>query len=337
MSLYTPRQQRFLVLALTAALGLLLLWMMRNLLAAFLGAVVLYVLFRPVFAHCIVRWKWPVWMASLTVILLSLLCLVLPFFLVGWMVAGKVQLLLQHTDGLQAVVERIDAYLGIPIESQFNISQLAQFAEKYLFGSLGSVLSGLGSMLFSLGIAYFLLWFMLMNQNRFEKNLIRLMPFSRHVSESFGDELRSSTFGNVIGQGFICLVQGLMLSLGFWIFDLHDPIFWGIITFFLSFIPFLGAPLIFVPAGILALTYGNTTAGYGIMIWGFTLVTNIDTVLRYFISRYFADTHPLITILGVMVGIPVFGILGLVFGPLLISWFLMLVKLSLRLGEEVSN
>jgi predicted PurR-regulated permease PerM len=89
-----------------------------------------------------------------------------------------------------------------------------------------------------------------------------------------------------------------------------------------------------VPAGLIALAYGDSFAGYGIMIYGFVLVTNIDNVLRYFISRYFADTHPLITILGVIVGIPVFGLLGLVFGPLLISWFLLLTKILIKSSEK---
>ncbi|MFN5319448.1 MAG: AI-2E family transporter, partial [Bacteroidia bacterium] len=96
-----------------------------------------------------------------------------------------------------------------------------------------------------------------------------------------------------------------------------------------SFLPFLGAPLVFVPAGLIALSSGNTTAGYGIILWGFLLVTNIDNLLRFFISKYFADTHPLITIIGVIAGVPVFGILGLVFGPLLISWFVLLTKIIL--------
>jgi predicted PurR-regulated permease PerM len=118
------------------------------------------------------------------------------------------------------------------------------------------------------------------------------------------------------------------------IFDLEDPLFWGTITFFVSFLPVVGAPIVFVPAGLIALAYGDSFAGYGIMIYGFVLVTNIDNVLRYFISRYFADTHPLITILGVIVGIPVFGLLGLVFGPLLISWFLLLTKILIKSSEK---
>jgi predicted PurR-regulated permease PerM len=119
------------------------------------------------------------------------------------------------------------------------------------------------------------------------------------------------------------------------IFGLEDPIFWGTITFFVSFLPVVGAPLVFVPAGLIALAYGDSYAGYGIMIYGFVLVTNIDNVMRLFISRYFADSHPLITILGVIAGIPVFGILGLVFGPLLISWFLLLTRILIKSETKV--
>jgi predicted PurR-regulated permease PerM len=146
--------------------------------------------------------------------------------------------------------------------------------------------------------------------------------------------LKSSTFGNVLGQGLICLVQAISLGIGFLVFGLPDPFFWATITFFISFLPVIGAPIVFVPAGLISLAYGDTTSGYGILIWGFVLVTNIDNLLRYFISKYFADTHPLITIIGVIAGIPVFGILGLVFGPLLISWFLLLLKIIFKVKAE---
>jgi len=69
------------------------------------------------------------------------------------------------------------------------------------------------------------------------------------------------------------------------------------------------------------------TAGFGILIWGAVLVTIIDNFLRQFISKKIADTHPLITIIGVVIGVPVFGIIGLVVGPFMISFLLLLFKM----------
>lgn len=336
MSLYTAEQRRRILLVLTILLGGVLVWMMRGLLSAFLGAIVFYVLFRPVFAHLVARWKWPYWVATLAVMALSFASLVLPILVVGFMIAGKLRLLMNHPDVIEAVLKRIQTYLSEQFDFRFTAETVAGYIDKYLVGNVSNLLNSVGSLLFTLSITYFLLWFLFMNNQSFERMLRKIVPFTRDESDKFGEELRSSTFGNVLGQGFICLTQGGLLALGFWIFDISDPVFWGIITFFISFLPIVGAPMVFVPAGILELTYGDHFAGYGIMIWGFVLVINIDNVLRYFISRYFADTHPLITILGVIVGIPVFGLLGLVFGPLLISWFVLLSRIVI-LKEEISD
>lgn len=334
MGLYTEKQRRQLVLIITVVMGLFLIWMMRDLIPAFLGAVVMYVLFRPLFAVFLVKWNFPKWLASLSVLMLSFLLLVLPFVIVGIMITDKVQILLEHTDAINAILFKVQDYIGYDFHDPATLNKLIQSVQGNLFGSVSSVISGVGGMLFTVAIMYFLLWFMWMNYNKFEKTLARLVPFSREESDQFADELKSSTFGNVLGQGTICLVQAILLAIGFVIFDLEDPLFWGTITFFVSFLPVVGAPIVFVPAGLIALAYGDSFAGYGIMIYGFVLVTNIDNVLRYFISRYFADTHPLITILGVIVGIPVFGLLGLVFGPLLISWFLLLTKILIKSSDK---
>jgi predicted PurR-regulated permease PerM len=250
------------------------------------------------------------------------------------MITDKVLILLEHPDAINAILYKVQDFIGYDFHDPATLNKLIQSLQGNLFGSVSSVISGVGGMLLTVGIMYFLLWFMLMNYNKFEKTLARLVPFSREESDQFADELKSSTFGNVLGQGTICLVQAILLAIGFVIFDLEDPMFWGTITFFVSFLPVVGAPIVFVPAGLIALAYGDSLAGYGIIIYGFVLVTNIDNVLRYFISRYFADTHPLITILGVIVGIPVFGLLGLVFGPLLISWFLLLTKILIKSSEK---
>lgn len=330
MGLYTEKQRRQLVLVIAIAMGCFLLWMMRDIIPAFLGAVVMYVLFRPLFAVFLVKWHFPRWLATLSVITASFLLLVLPFVVVGLMIADKVTLLLQQTDSINAILYRVQDFIGYDFHDPATLQKLIQSVQGNLFGSVSSVISGVGGMLLTVAIMYFIQWFMWMNYNKFEKTLARLVPFSREESDQFADELKSSTFANVLGQGTICLVQAILLAIGFVIFGIEDPLFWGTITFFVSFLPVVGAPIVFVPAGLISLAYGDSFAGYGIIIYGFVLVTNIDNVLRFFISRYFADTHPLITILGVIVGIPVFGLLGLVFGPLLISWFLMLTKIIIK-------
>ena len=319
--------RRKIILALTIISGAILLYTLRNIFPAFLGAVVLYVLFRPFYSYLRHAQKWPNWLATWTIMLSTFLLLVLPMLTVIMMIGNKLSHLLINTEQITAIIDRVQLFFGMNINDDMAIEQLISFIQNNLFGGVSTLLNGVLGAIFTLAMMYFMLYFMLINHHAFEKTILKYMPFNPQNSLRFGAELRSSTNSNVLGQGFIAFVQGSLVSLGFVIFNLSDPLFWGVICFFLSFLPIIGAPIVFVPAGLIAVASGYASDGYGIMLWGFLLVTNIDNVIRYFISKYIANTHPLITIIGVIIGIPVFGILGLVFGPLLISWFFLLLKI----------
>lgn len=321
------RIRRKIILALTILSGGVLLFTLSDLFPAFLGAVVLYVLFRPFYGYLRHAKKWPNWLATWTIMLSTFLLLVLPLLTVVMMIGNKLSSLLINTEQIIAIIDQVQVFFGMKINDDMAIEQLISFIQNNLFGGVSSLLNGVLGAIFTLGMMYFMLYFMLSSHHIFEKNILKYMPFKPENSMRFGAELRSSTYSNVLGQGFIAFVQGSLLSLGFIIFNISDPLFWGVICFFLSFLPVVGAPIVFVPAGLIAIASGHSSDGYGILLWGFILVTNIDNVIRYFISKYMSNTHPLISIIGVIIGIPVFGILGLVFGPLLISWFFLLLKI----------
>jgi Predicted permease len=95
----------------------------------------------------------------------------------------------------------------------------------------------------------------------------------------------------------------------------------------LAFVPLLGPPLIFVPAAIYAFTQGDNFAAIGLLVYGFVVVINIDNILRLIIAKKVGDIHPIITVVGVIIGIPLFGVMGLVYGPLLLSYFLITVRI----------
>src|SRR5690606_8114321 len=125
----------------------------------------------------------------------------------------------------------------------------------------------------------------------------------------------------------VAIVQGGFLAIGFLIFGAKDPLSWGVICAIWSFIPLLGPPLIFVPAAAILISQVATWQGVGLLIWGFSLVINIDNVLRFIIANRVGDIHPLITVVGVIIGLLLFGIMGLVYGPLLLTYFLIAVRI----------
>lgn len=333
-TIFSLRQRRIITVVLTILLGAFLLYALRGLFTAFLGAIVLYVLFRPLKVYLHVKKRWPSWLSTWSILIISFVVLVIPFVAVGWMIADKTTKFLEQKDTITSIIDKVQEFVGVNLTDQELIDKVIRFLEENLAGGVSNILNGAAGTVFSIGMMYFFLYFMLYSYQKFEKGLLRYMPFKHNQTDKFAAELRNSTFANVIGQGFIAFVQGALVAVGFSLFGYPDAIFWGTISFFLSFLPVIGAPIVFVPAALIALAHGDSAKGYYLLLWGFILVTNIDNVLRYFISKYMADTHPVITIVGVIIGIPLFGILGLVFGPLLISWFLLMLHVVEESNEE---
>ena len=135
---------------------------------------------------------------------------------------------------------------------------------------------------------------------------------------------------NVLGQALVSFVQGVLTGATLWIFGVPDPFFWGTVAFFTAFIPVLGTPLVWGPAGLIQLSQGNTTQGVGILVVGVVIIINIDNLLRIMLAKRMGDIHPLVTLAGIVLGVPIFGILGLVVGPLLLSYFIVLIHVFER-------
>jgi predicted PurR-regulated permease PerM len=132
---------------------------------------------------------------------------------------------------------------------------------------------------------------------------------------------------NAIGIPILAIIQGVIATIGYAIFDVQEYGLWGFITGVCSLIPVVGTAIIWIPLTAYFFATGNNYDGIGLLVYSLVLITNIDYVARLTILKRFMDIHPLITIFGVIVGISLFGFWGVIFGPLLISYFIILVKI----------
>ena len=92
-------------------------------------------------------------------------------------------------------------------------------------------------------------------------------------------------------------------------------------------IPFVGTLVGIVPVFLITLASGNDYAAYGILIYGLVVVGSTDNIIRLYVLKKMDDVHPLITLIGVIIGIPLFGFIGLIFGPIIISLFFIILKM----------
>lgn len=324
---FSQKERNIIILIIVLVLGAILLYATRGIYGAFLGTFVMYTLFRNLNIFLIERWRWPRSLSAAFIIILSLLIIVLPFIGIGAMLVNKAVELKNNPAWLTGLVNAINDFVGNLIGKPDVIKEQLEASATYLGGLLTLVLGGAANVFLEVSVMYFILYFLFINYKGFESSFVHYMPFDEENATEFGEELKNITYSNIVGQTVIAIVQGGCLAIGFWMFGASDPFFWGVICAILSFIPLLGPPLIFVPAALILISQGMTWQGVGLLLWGFGIVINIDNVLRFIIAKKIGDIHPIITVVGVVIGLPLFGLMGLVYGPLLLSYFIIAVKI----------
>lgn len=311
-------------------MGVLLYMQMTFMLGGFLGAVALYMLMRKIMYKLVYDKGWKKWISAALLMLISFIIIVLPFAWIASILVEKVTPIIQKPEVITATVDKLEKY----INNRFNIDILSQTNMQKVTSGISTMipklLSSTLNVVANIVMAYFLLWFMLMNAGKVEQWLQRNLPFKPDNRQKVIAEVKESVMSNAIGLPIMGVIQGALAVLGYWLFDAPDPLLWGIVTGICSFIPFVGTMAAWVPIAVLAFANGDTSNGIAQTLWGLIIIGGSDNVFRMILQKKIGDIHPLITVLGVIVGLNMFGFLGLIFGPLLISLFLLLVKIYIN-------
>lgn len=324
MSIFQYKERNNIVLGAIVILAMVIFYSLRELINAFLGALILYIIFKPIFLK--LKQKIGAVMSAVALIFTSFIIIILPFFALIMMVISKLNSLNKDQFMLKKMIANLDSFAGLKLGQPELIDGYIKKVIEFAQDLFPTILTGALSIFLIITIMYFMLYFMFVQADEFEEVTLKYAPLKENNAKDFGVELKNTIYSNVLGQGLIAFVQGLLVTLTFLIVGVDDAFFWGTIAFFLSFMPVIGAPLITIPSAVILLSNGQNWQGTVVLLITFLVIINIDNVIRFIINRKFANTHPIITVLGVIIGLPLFGFVGLAFGPLLLSWFFHLIK-----------
>jgi predicted PurR-regulated permease PerM len=321
------RVKQIVALSGIVVLGAFLLITLSGFIPAFLGAVIFYVICSP-FVHFLMnKAKLKKGLAVSLTLLLSFLIILIPVFGLTYSLIYKVTSMLSSSDDLFGNIQNLNVYInnnfGVNILSHENIVKLQSEVANFIPNLLQQTMS----ILADTAIMYFILFYLLNTETSIENSVIRYLPYKKENAHLFAKELTSQTFSNVIGAPVLALIQGCFAILGFWIFGLNEPVFWGLMCGFLSFIPFVGSALVWLPAGIIMAAGGSHWQGIAIIIYGLVVIINVDNIFRFVLQKKIGNIHPMVTVFGVIIGLQWFGVPGLIFGPLLISYLLIMIKI----------
>jgi len=274
------------------------------------GIPVLYVVFEPV--HRWLTRRISPRFAAAIVVLLALFLIVVP----GVSFAGLIVAQAQEIAG-GVVQSPLLARLSQLQIRNFDIgAQLADLGGKLVtwIGTSAFGLIGTATRLaLNLTISLFGLYYLLLRPGETWQAVRPYIPFSAENAELLRQRFRNVTVSTVVGTGLVAAIQGVMVGLGFWAAGLSNALFWGVVTVVLAILPVVGSALVWGP-GVIALA-----------LWGILAVGNVDYIVRPIIFRRWANIHPIVTLLGALAGVPYFGILGLLIGPLALSYFFELI------------
>lgn len=291
-----------------------------------LGAITLYVLLKG-FMVKLLKKGWSPNLAASLLMFLSFICILIPIAGAIMLLGNKIGKAAQNSEkvitAIQTQLKSWEHYLGFNISEQMDASSISGTLTK----SIGSILGGTFNTFIAVSIMYFLLFYMLTNRKQLRETLTDYIPISKENLQTLGSEMHAMVRSNSLGIPLVAIAQGFVALIGFLIFGIESPFFWAVVVTIGSMIPFVGNLLGTIPVFILALSNGDSFQAWGVLLYGLLVVGLTDNIIRLYVLRKLDDVHPLITLIGVIIGIPLFGFIGLVFGPLLISMFLLIVRI----------
>jgi len=292
---------------------------------ALFGAVILFFLFFPLYKLFTNKFKLRKSISAIIIIIITLLIVVIPLIFVINAATNEVNYLTTHSDEVLSKINIIDAkYPTLHIKETINknLPAIISFSGNQLVNQINSIIK----IIIILFMMYCILYYLFIAHDKIEKKIKDFLPFNKVNSDKLVNNFRNVTMSVIISTGLISFIQGLLLGLVFFLFGIKGAILWGILAFIVSLLPVVGLPLIYVPFSIVYFINQNYYVGFGILILG-ALINLSEYFLRPAMQREFGDIHPLVSIIGLIIGISAFGFIGLVIGPLLITYILLTYKM----------
>ncbi len=275
--------------------------------------------------------------SALSVLFLVLVLILFPSLMVFLAVQRQVSTLFDQETvvAAQNAFQNVQAMLtdrfGLDLFSRINLNdlypRLAVAAQNAIAALAPKVIISITGFLLSTFLVFFLLYYLLVNSAFVLSSFRNYFPLSNRNVDLLLSEVASGTRSLILGQFLIALLQGSLGAIGFLIFGVPGVFLWGFVMTLLSFIPFLGSFIVWVPAALVLLAQGNYFGGFGLIIWGFALISTVDNIIRPKLTSKLGRIHPVTVLLGVFIGLKEWGVIGLVLGPIIITVLLALVRM----------
>lgn len=314
---------KYSLITIIVVMGIILFIKIIPFLGGILGAFTIYILLRRQLKYLIRIKHLNRSLVAVLLLLETIMCFLIPLSLAVWLFINKLQNINLNPSELigsiEHIAELIQQKTGYDLLEKENITSIVSVLPK-----IGQILmGGISGFAINVAVLVLVLYFMLIGGGKMEGYIYDIMPFSRENKLDVLNEINMIVTSNAIGIPLLAIIQGMIALGGYWIFNAPSPLFFGFLTCFATIIPVVGTALVWLPLVVYMSLTGDWVNALGLAAFAIIVITNVDNFIRFILQKKMADTHPLITIFGVIIGLSLFGFMGIIFGPLLISVFLL--------------
>ncbi len=315
-----------LIIIITLILIYLSFMIVKPLLIAILSSFILTFVFFPVYSKLNKKINSRN-LCSLLTILVILLLIITPAVFITNALAKESLIFYNKVKG-----EDFSAIISKYIEPNFQeyINNIIKGSILYIIKVTSNFVLSIPNIALNFFVTIFLTYYLLKESETFLETAKKYMPFKETVKQEIFERFRKITNAIVFGTILTAIIQGILGTIGFVIFDIPSPVLWGFIMAFASLIPIAGTALVWLPAGIIQLFQQDYFSGFGILLYGALIVGTIDNIIKPRLVGRKAKVHPAVVLIGILGGIKLIGFIGFIIGPLILATAIELVKVETR-------
>jgi predicted PurR-regulated permease PerM len=325
-----------------------LCWLMlKPFIGVLLWAIVLVVVFYP--AHRkLVAWTGRPGSAAALSTLLVIVTILLPVVLVSYAVGRELRGAVENFQGgigrlldlpaIQPVLRWLDQYVDVHAwRSTDYIAEHLQAWSAAIAGPTLMFVGGIVNALVQTLLVVFTMFYFFRDAEPLRRAIYDIVPLEYEQSHDIVERTREVIGATIYGVLAISIIQGTLGFLIFFFLGLPSPLLWGVVMFLMSMIPMAGAFVVWVPAALYLLLTGSYLKALVLAVWGVTVIGSIDNFLSPRLVGRRARLHELLIFFSVLGGLQVFGVLGLVLGPVLAAITLALIEVVRQANRPVAE
>ncbi|MBI4460344.1 MAG: AI-2E family transporter [Acidobacteria bacterium] len=207
-----------------------------------------------------------------------------------------------------------------------SIAEMIEQGRNFLLGNIPNLFGSVFEIALGIFVCLFVFYYFTKEGPSILQSLMDVIPLPNRLKSELNQEVAGIVRAIFYGQLLTAVIQGSVGGIGLLIFQVPQPVLLTVLMIVLAFLPFVGAPLVWVPAAVLKLMAGQIWQGLGLLIYGAVLILNIDNVVRPRLIALHSQVHPVVILIGIIGGTKVFGFIGFLVGPVIFAIFLRLLR-----------